>query len=176
MVIISILNVTCLTVRADWTYEHEADLVSYDLCLWPYIPVTRTETNITEYNLISKTEQLKWIRSGEGDCKAQITLEGLMTDICECQYNSWAEKQIQFPGPVNLSIRACSHHAGGDGVKAYVYLDNELLKEFFIPSDSCIEEFIPIDTPQGPHVIKLTSFINGTCDAEMVIWKELSLK
>jgi hypothetical protein len=37
LVILSVLNVTSLAIRADWTYEHEADLFSYDLVLWPWI-------------------------------------------------------------------------------------------------------------------------------------------
>jgi hypothetical protein len=175
-VVLSILNVTCLAIRADWIYEHEADLVSYDLCLWPYIPVTKQETNITEYDLMSKAEQLKWIRSGEGNCRAQITDEGLMTDVCECKYNSWAERDIIFPGSLNLSVNACTHYAGGDGVKAKIYLDNEVINEFFIPSNSCITKTIPINTTKTSHVIKLYSTINGTCDTEMVIWKSLVLK
>jgi len=172
LVVLSILNVTCLAIRADWTYEHEADLVSYDLCLWPYIPVT----NIMEYNLTRKVEQSKWIMGGEDNCRAQITDEGLMTDVCECRHNSWAEKNILFTGNMNLSINACTHYAGGDGVKAKIYLDNEVINEFFIPSNTCVTKTIPINTTKTTHTIKLYSTINGTCDTEMVIWKSLVLK
>jgi hypothetical protein len=175
LVVLSILNVTCLAIRADWLYEHEVDLVSYDFCLWPYIPVTKQETNIIEYNLMSKAEQLKWVRSGEGNCRAQITDEGLMTDVCECKYDSWAERDIIFPGSLNLSVNACTHYAGGDGVKAKIYLDNEVIEEFFIPSNSCVTKTIPINTTETSHVIKLYSTINGTCETEMVIWKSIRL-
>jgi hypothetical protein len=173
LVILSTLNVISLAIRADWTYEHDANLVSYDLVLWPWYPAV--EWNKTSYYLTSPAEQTKWIKGGE-DCKPNFSLNGIATDPCFCAYNSFATRNIGISfKEVNITIKLCSLSAGGDGTIGNFYLD-DMKTEIFIPSNSCIEKNLTTDIQLGIHSIKIESGKFGVCDAEATIWKEIIFK
>jgi len=179
LVILSVLNVTSLAVRADWNYEHEVDLVSYDLVLWPWYPsqnVERTDKGMTIY--LTSTEISNWKLGGEEECKAKFTgYAGLETDPCNCVYNSWAEREIYLDRNIsNIEIKACATLAGNDGTKGFVYIDNELIGGIFVNSYSCDSKSLSVNISSGEHMIKLMSGKYEKCDGEMVFWKSISLE
>jgi hypothetical protein len=173
LVIISILNVISLSIRADWTYEHETDLVSYDLVLWPWYPPRNVTTNETTI-LLASAEIPKWKLGGENDCKATFGGEELVTDPCDCKYDSWAEREIKLDRDAKtVEIIACADMAGNDGTKGFVYLDDKLIGEVFINSESCGSKKISVNISSGKHTIKLKSGQYGKCDAEATNWKSI---
>jgi hypothetical protein len=177
-VILSLLNVTSLAVRADWTYEHEADLVSYDWVLWPWYPLEKM-TNITNQTtiLLNSKEIPNWSLSGEGPCKATFGGMGLVTDTCYCTYDSWAERKIELDKDIGtIEVQACSAIAGNDGTKGLIYIDDELIGEIFIQSDSCRTKKFSVIIHPGVHTIKLKSGKYGKCDGEMVFWKSIKFE
>ena len=179
LVILSVLNVASLAVRADWTYEHEADLVSYDLVLWPWYPIPEVVTNVTNETtiLLTSKEIPNWRLSGDGPCKATFGSMGLITDTCYCAYDSWAERKIELEKDVeNIEVKACSAIAGNDGTKGLIYMDNEFIREIFIQSDSCTTKNFSVSIPSGSHTIKLKSGKYGKCDGEMVFWKSIKFE
>lgn len=173
LVILSVLNVTSLAIRADWTYEHPAELVSYDLVLWPWYPPTEKLSNETTI-LLTSAEIPKWKLSGENDCKASFGVMGLVTDPCQCRYDSWAERKIRLENDMTtIKIEACADIAGNDGTRGLVYVDNKLVGELLIESDSCITKSFEAKITKGVHTIKLKSGIYGSCKSEMVFWKSI---
>jgi hypothetical protein len=173
LVILSILNVTSLAIRADWTYEHDANLVSYDLVLWPWYPL-RTQENIINLYLTEQGESLEWNFGGEAGCKASGSLEGITTDLCNCEYFTYAERKINIPWEnIRVNFTACS--MGGDGVIGRFYFDR-IQKEIFIPNDSCKKETITIKNSTNEHNIVLKSKRYGECIDETVIWKLITIE
>jgi hypothetical protein len=174
LIILSVLNVSSLAIRADWTYEHASDLFSYDLVLWPFIPSIEEKH---ELYLMSGSEQLKWIAGGELDCKAIFSSQGIVTDPCWCAWDSWAERRIRLKGEIKeIEIQACAGVAGEDGTKGFVYVDNELLGEVLVESNSCMSKSFLVSLSPGDHLIKLKSGKHGKCEGEMVIWREISFR
>jgi len=156
LVILSVLNVASLAVRADWTYEHETDLVSYDLVLWPWIK---------NDNYLGVSEIHEW-KGGN------IVNETMSTDI----YGSYAERTIKFEkNKKTLEVEACADFAAGDGTKGSVYIDDSLIGEIFIRSNSCEIKTFPINIT-GEHKIKLKTQGYRLFDKEWVLWKSMLLK
>jgi len=173
LIILSILNITSLSVRADWTYEHEADLVSYDLVLWPWYP-PKPQENIINLYLTEQGESVEWKFGGEAGCKAYGSLEGIITDVCNCEYATYAERTINIPwGKIRANITACGRN--GDGVTGKFYF-GKIEKEIFIPSDLCVKESILIENSTGEHSIILKSKKYGECIGETVIWKLITIE
>lgn len=176
LVVLSILNVVSLAIRADWTYEHPADLVSYDIVLWPWYPsiTTRGKT----FYLTSRTEQMKWVGYGDGNCKPYFMLEGVITDPCRCLDNSWIVRSIKIPQEVqSIKIKACAMNAGNDGSQGEIFIDNSKIGKIYVQSNSCNEtEFMIPGFADGKiHSIKLKSSIYGNCSEEGIIWKSIVL-
>jgi len=178
LVIVSTLNVISLAIRADWTYEHEADLVSYDWVLWPFISVNETLAIDETLDIkITSAEIPKWSLGGTDGCKASFTSLGLITDPCNCKFQSWAERKIQLKNNTKtIEIIACARTAGNDGTQGHVLIDDQPLGEIFIQPDSCITKKFSKDLSTGLHSIKLTSGQYGLCDAETIFWKSIVFK
>jgi len=176
LIILSVLNVSSLSVRTDWNYEHEADLVSYDLVLWPWYPPIWTTSNETKI-LLTSTEISKWKLGGENDCKATFGGEGLITDPCDCKYDSWVEREIKLDKDAKtVEIIACADIAGNDGTKGFFYVDNKLIGDIFIESNSCNSKKISVNISSGIHTIKFKSGIYGQCYGEMIFWKSINFE
>jgi hypothetical protein len=176
LIILSILNVSSIAIRADWTYMHEADLVSSDLILWPWLNPKEKISNETMIQITS-AEIPKWILKGEEDCKASFGSMGLLTDPCFCIYDSWAERRIKLERNMSkIEIRACASTAGNDGTKGLIFIDEKPVGEIYIKSNSCSKEIFQVDISEGEHKIKLKSGINGTCDAEATFWKSIRFR
>jgi hypothetical protein len=173
LVILSILNVTSLGIRADWTYEHEADLVSYDLVLWPwYSPVEEGKIDLLLY---TQSEQTRWY-IGEDQCVYKEPSRGIITDICGCKVNSSTTRIIDIPWEnVEINITACADESGGDGTIGYFKFDN-YSEKIFINSNSCKETHIALNNTKGQHKINLQSGSFGKCAGEWVVWKEIMIK
>jgi|GEM_PF-2070535 len=175
LVILSVLNVTSLAIRADWNYEHEADLFSYDLVLWPWYPPKEETTNETTI-LLTSAEIPKWTLGGEGNCKASFGSIGLVTDPCLCRYDSWAERKIELENISAIKIEACASLAGNDGTKGLILIDEKLIGEIFIESYSCSKKTFQVNVTPGVHTIKLKSGIYGVCNGEGIFWRSLAFK
>jgi len=175
LVILSILNVTSLAIRADWNYEHEADLFSYDLVLWSWYPPSK---EIESGKIVMTSAEIPyWRLSGEGNCKAKLGANGLMTDPCFCEYDSWAERDIELKKNIkNISIEACAVKAGDDKTRGFVYIDDELIGEVLIDSNTCRSENFSVDLKPGEHTIRFKSGIYGNCDGEMIFWKSIKFE
>lgn len=176
LVILSILNVTSLAIRADWTYEHEADLVSYDLVLWPWYPINQQENVINLY-LTEQGESVEWKFGGETNCKAYGSLEGIITDVCNCEYITYAERTIKIPWEkIRINVTACSK-SDGDVIGRFYF--DKIEKELIIPSDSCKTESILIANMtnlENNHNIILKSEKYGECVDETVFWKLITIE
>jgi len=179
LVVLSVLNVTSLAIRTDWTYEHQADLVSYDLVLWPWYPLPEEMMNVTNETtiLLTSKEIPNWKLSGEGPCKATFGGMGLVTDTCYCAYDSWAERKIGLEKDIEtIEVKSCSAIAGNDGTKGLIYIDNELIGEIFIESDSCATKTFSVSISSDIYTIKLKSGKYGECSNEMVFWKSIKFE
>jgi len=179
LVILSVLNVASLAMRTDWTYEHEADLVSYDLVLWPWYSLPEEVTKVTNETtiLLTSKEIPNWKLSGEGSCKATFGGMGLITDTCYCAYDSWAERKIGLEKDVEtIEIKACSAIAGNDGTRGSIYIDDELIGEMFIESNSCATKTFSVNISPGIYTIKLKSGKYRECNGEMVYWKSIKFE
>jgi len=164
LVVLSILNVVSLTIRMDWSYEHPEDLVSYDLVLWPWYPSRPIYLYLTE-----QSEFEKWDFAEEDKCKAYGSLEGITTDVCNCEYVTYAERNIEIPWEkVRVNVTTCGRN--GDGVVGKFHFD-ETEKEIFIPPDSCKKESMLIENLEGEHSIVLESKRYSKCIDETIIWK-----
>jgi hypothetical protein len=107
------------------------------------------------------------------DCE-NCSICHMVTDITNCNTPVIASKQINIPSNVKyLIISAYTGYAGGDGVKAKVYLDSELISEFKIESES--EKIVKIDISNytGNHVLNLLPEIYRNCSNEMIYWQEV---
>jgi len=178
LVILSTLNVVSLAIRTDWNYEHPANLVSYDLVLWPWIE-PKERNDITLY-LTSLGETMEWKKFGElENCKSYSALEGLVTYVCDCENNhvNYAERIIKIPWEkINVTIKACSKYSGGDGVIGKFYFGN-FSKEILIPSDSCVEKTLILEiNPSEDQRIALKPKIYEKCKDEEIIWKMIKIK
>ncbi len=126
LLILSFLNTLCLAIRTDWVYENEADLVSYDLCLWPFCPWQEKRLTLI---LTSKTEQVKWIGNGTLGCKPQFNEKGIITDPCDCVSESWAEREIiLYQNYTKIRVKVCAEYTKEDGTIGIFYID-DLKKE-----------------------------------------------
>ena len=178
LVIVSTLNVISLAIRADWTYEHEADLVSYDLVLWPLIPTEQKTmaTNTLEFNLASRTEQARWSFSGDPGCNAKPE-NGIKTDPCYCTYSSWAQKTVAVPWDyIRLNTTVCADIAGNDGTEGTIYLNGKLLDTIFVSSYSCVSKSYVQKLADHSVEIKLKSGQYGKCSGDMTFWKYISVE
>lgn len=174
LVILSILNVSSLAIRADWTYEHDANLVSYDLVLWPWYPPTPTG-NIINLYLTELGQSVEWKFGGEiNGCKAYGTLDGIITPLCSCEYATYAERNIEIPWEkVRINVTACSKN--GDGVIGKFYFDDKE-NDLFVEPNSCKEESILIENSSGNHSLILKPKKYGECTDEIVTWKMISIE
>ena len=173
LVILSILNVVALSVRADWTYEHEADLFSNDLVVWPwYPPIEEHEMNLVLY---SESEQVRW-NFNKDQCVYKESGRGIITDICFCVTNSSTFREIYIPwNSIEINVKACADEAGKDGTLGYFKFD-DLSEKIFIRSKSCEERHLILNNTIGLHRIELQSEIFGKCGNEWIVWKEISIK
>jgi len=173
MIILSMLNVISLAVRADWTYEHEANLISYDLVLWPwYLP--KTQENVINLYLTELGESVEWNFGGEIEgCKDYGTLEGIITPVCGCEYATYAERYIEVPWEkIRVNVTACSR--GGDVIGRFYFDDIE--KEIIIQPSSCERVSILIKNSKGKRTIVLKSKKYKECIDETVIWKLITIE
>jgi len=154
-VFLSILNVGSMAVRLDFSYELPEDVISYDYFLFP-----------TAFEQV-----LEWNLSGEEGCVAYFE-RGIVTDLCDCTLNSWAESEFSIEEERELKILACADFAGGDGTVGLVYVDLKKY-EVYIPPNDCVRWNVSL--PKGKHKIRLQSGIYGNCDAEAVRWESVSL-
>jgi len=176
LVVISTLNVVSLAIRADWTYEHEADLVSYDWVLWPFIPSSAQKENLSnsiELMLTSFGEQSKWLFDGNYGCRA-VGERGIKTDPCDCKATSWAERTVAVPwNRTKLTVEACADIAGNDGTEGKIYI-NDKLNTISINSYSCeVKSYI---FEGNSAKVRLESSQNGICSGEMAFWKKITLE
>jgi len=174
----SILNVSSLFMRRDWSYEHPVDLFSYDLVLWPWVEPTINESII---NLYSKDEQQKWeLNWGEG-CNPPITEprfsdSGIETGPCVCSFENNASRVIEIPSHFDiLKIFACCRYAGGDGAIGYVMIDGDEIGKFHINSLSCNEFLFNVSkfSDNKRYVLTLSSSRTFKCDEEVILWKKI---
>ncbi len=175
LTILSILNVSSLAVRADWTYEHEANLVSYDLVLWPWYP-PKPQENVVNLYLTELGESVEWKFGGRiGGCKAYGDLSGIVTPLCNCEFASYAEREIDIPWKnIRINITACSRE--GDGVIGRFYFDR-IEKEIIIPSEyTCQKISFIIKNSEGKHTLMLKPKIYKRCVDEIVIWKLITIE
>ena len=170
---VSILNVVSLTVREDWTYEHPADLVSYDLVLWPWVQPKIQTDNINLY-FTNMAENVVWNYGSEQDCKAFGSLEGIVTYFCRCELPTYAERTITIPwNNVNVSFVACSRHDDRGNITGQLYFNNAS-KEFTISAGSCIDEsFIANASQESSIVLRPKSAQNCT---QEIVWKSIFIE
>jgi hypothetical protein len=173
LVILSILNVISLTVRADWTYEHEADLVSYDLVLWPWYPPKQQENVINLY-LTEQGESVEWKFEGEVEgCKPYGKLEGIVTPVCDCEFVTYAERNIEIPWEkIRINITACSRN--GDAIGKFYF--DRIVKETLIKSDSCKTESMLIENSEGQHIMVLKPKMYNACKDGTIVWKLITIE
>ncbi len=178
LTLLSILNVFSIAIRTDWNYEHEADLVSYDLAIWPWIE-PRQRGDITLY-LTSLGETVDWNKLSEVEnCNSYGMLNGLVTSVCDCENNyvNYAERTLKIPWDnVNVTVIACSKHSGGDGVIGKFNFGN-FSDELFIPGNTCVEKSfnLRINTSER-YVITLKPKIYGKCEDEEIVWKKILIQ
>lgn len=180
LICISILNVSSLAIRKDWSYEHLVDLVSYDLVLWPWIEPEKKETSLLLYE---KTEQQKWELYWEKGCnppatEPRITDLGLQVGPCGCTYKNWATRKLFIPNFVKyLELEMCSLSAGEDGLMGYIYLDNNKVKSVLVPPSTCktiivnVKEYADNDF----HSLNISSDVYGRCDEEILFVNQIKL-
>ena len=173
LVILSVLNVASIAVRTDWNYEHEANLVSYDLIIWPWYQLKPTE-NIINLYLTELGESVEWKFGGEMEnCKSYASLEGIFTPTCGCNFATYAERTINIPwGKVRINVTACSKD--GDIIGNFYFDDVE--KKIFIQSNSCEEESILLENSTGKHNLILKPEIYENCTNEIIIWKSIIIE
>lgn len=173
LVILSILNVASIAIRTDWNYEHEANLVSYDLVVWPWYPLKPTE-NIINLYLTELGESVEWKFSGEmGNCKSYGDIEGIITPTCGCKFSTYAERNINIPWEkIRVNVTACSKD--GDIIGNFYFDDIE--KKMFIQSNSCEEESILLENSTGKHNMILKPETYENCSNEIVIWKSIIIE
>ena len=173
LILLSILNVVSLSIRSDWTYEHEADLFSYDVVIWPwYPPAEEQKMNLLLY---SQSEQTRWNFDKE-QCVYKESGRGIITDVCFCLTNSSTFREIYIPWDnVEIDVRACADEAGKDGTLGYFKFD-DFSEKIFIPSNKCEERHLIFNDTEGQHRITLQSAIFGKCGEEWVVWKEIKIK
>jgi hypothetical protein len=174
LIILSILNVSSLAIRADWTYEHDANLVSYDLVLWPWYPPTSQGNDINLY-LTELGESVEWNFNEElKGCTSYGTLEGIITPLCSCEYDTYAERNINIPwNKIRINITACNKNSK-DILGKFYFDDKE--KDLLIESNSCKQESIIIENSSGNHNLILKSGKYGECTNEFVIWKLITIE
>lgn len=167
---LSFLNTLCLAIRTDWVYENEVDLVSYDLCLWPFCPWQEKELTLI---LTSKIEQMKWVGNGTMDCLPDFSWKGILTDPCYCTARSWATREVVLYAEFQkLKVKACAEAAGGDGTEGFIKI-GDFEAKLFIPPNSCVERSFNFTFKPGLYTITLTSGKYKKCNAEWVIWKRI---
>ncbi|MCW1301153.1 MAG: hypothetical protein QW507_02595 [Candidatus Nanoarchaeia archaeon] len=173
LIILSTLNVTCVAIRKDWTSERLTDVISYDLCLFPFCPVQTREMKMI---LTSGAEQSKWIANGTLGCMPTFNLLGIITDPCQCIGESWAEREILLlTNYSKVNVEVCTARSGGDGSIGYFTIDN-FTYPLYVASNSCNSTQIQIEVREGIHKIVLKSGIFGTCDEEMTVWKSITFE
>ena len=174
LVVLSVLNVSSLAIRADWTYEHEANLVSYDLVIWPWYP-PRTTENIINLYLTELGQSVEWKFGGEiNGCKPYGALDGIITPLCGCEYATYAERSIEIPWEkVRVNFTACS--GSSDGVIGRFYFDDKE-KDLFIEPNSCKQETMLIENSSGNHNLILKPEKYKECTDEIVVWKLISIE
>ncbi|MCW1310115.1 MAG: hypothetical protein QXP04_05425 [Candidatus Nanoarchaeia archaeon] len=139
-----------------------------------------SDSNIEPFELISQEHDLidplkikNWYQKNCSTCK----ICHMTTDITNCETPIIASKEILIPDDAKfLIILAYVGYAGNDGAKAKVYLDDELLSEFKIESES--EKMIKIDVGKysgSYHVLYLVPEVYGQCSAEMIYWERVEL-
>jgi hypothetical protein len=172
LIILSILNVISIAIRADWTYEHGADLVSYDLVLWPWYPPKPTK-NIINLYLTEQGESVEWKFGTESECKAYGSLEGIITYVCNCEYATYAERSIKIPwDKFKVNVTVCSRN--GDVIGEFYF--DKTKKEIIIPPNSCEEKSLLVDSSKEEHTIILKSKKYGECIDEVAIWKLITIE
>lgn len=170
---LSILNISSLAVRADWTYQRPADLVSYDLVLWPWYP-PKLQQNIINLYLTEEGESIEWEFGSEAQCKVRAHDEGIITEVCNCEYATYARRSIKIPWrKFMINVTACS--IGGDGVIGRIFFDN-FEKELFIHSRSCERKSFVFESSKEQHTIILKPKRYGECTDEIVIWKLITIE
>jgi len=95
-----------------------------------------------------------------------------------CEYPIWVEREINIPLFIkSIEIEGCAGEAGGDGTKAYLYID-DVENTMFVFSNTCkefsfdIKKFVDNDI----HKIKIEPDIFGICSEEGFIIKSIKLK
>jgi hypothetical protein len=173
LVALSILNISSLAVRADWTYQRPADLVSYDLVLWPWYP-PKLQENIINLYLTEEGESIEWEFGSEAQCKARAHDEGIITEVCNCEYATYARRSIKVPWrKFMFNVTACS--IGGDGVIGRIFFDN-FEEELFVHPRSCERRSFVFESSKEQHTIILKPKRYGECTDEIVIWKLITIE
>jgi hypothetical protein len=169
LVILSILNVFSLAIRADWTYEHEANLVSYDLVLWPWYP-PKSQENVVNLYLTELGESVEWkFGGGKEGCRSYGELEGIITPVCNCEYTTYAERSIYIPWErTRINVTVCSR---GDVIGKFYFDTKE--KEIFLPYNSCKDETMLLENSVGEHTVILKAKRYGKCEDDVAIWRRI---
>ena len=131
------------------------------------------EINIVdELNLIKK--QWKW--GVYSPCKLYWLNNSIVTEKCYCSQSSYASTIVdverRFP---YLNLEVCADKGGGDGVLAEIIIDNKVYS-FLVPSNSCINRSIFIDTEKEKINLTLTSEIYGYCSEERIFWRKITFE
>jgi len=166
LVIISILNVTSLAVRADWTYEHEADLVSYDLVLWPWYP--SKGINLELSSVLWNENQL---------CPNYYYPNEVVLDVCNCAESGFISKELIIKKEYkNLEIIGCAQFSGGDGVYSKISIDSDVVHKGFIQWNQCDRIVIDISkyADDKQHLLNISIDKFGACDVELIQYKRVA--
>jgi hypothetical protein len=177
---ISITNSISLAIRTDWNYEKITDLFSYDIVLWPWVEPMKDKTILQLYDSV---EQRKWNLNFPKICNPPVTEPrfsevGIETGPCGCNFINNASRKLILPKDSNaLRIEVCSKFAGGDGVSAYVYVDNKEVAKLQIKSSTCTNIIANISqfADNKEHILTLESRRYKDCIEEVAIWRKVEL-
>jgi hypothetical protein len=127
---------------------------------------------VDEPNLIKK--QWKW--EVYSPCKLYWLNNFIVTDKCYCSQSSYASTIVDFERRFPyLNLEVCAGKGGNDGVLAEIIIDNKVYS-FLVPSNSCINRSIFIDTEKEKINLTLTSEIYGHCGEERIFWKKITFE
>lgn len=167
LVILSVLNVASLAIRTDWNYEHEADLVSYDLILWPWYPIKGINFELS---------QTQWNENRL--CPNFYDPNKITMDVCNCTESGFASKKLTINKKFkSLNIIECALFSGGDGVYSIVSIDSNIIFNGFTQWNNCENRIIDISkyADDKEHLLKLSVKPFGVCDLELIEYTRVAL-
>jgi hypothetical protein len=177
LALISMTNCVSLAIRSDWNYEKITDLVSYDIAIWPWLPIKQEGITL---DLTKFSEQARWNLSWEEGCNPPYTPPkntalGIELGPCACSYLNSVQRKIIIPeGLEILKLSACSTSSGLDGIMVYLKIDEKVFPLIF-DSNSCKSYYLNISnySDNKTHNIKISADSYGTCNDEFIYLKKM---